>query len=87
VDLSLGGNVTTVTPPQRGARDHRCVDDRQRVEAYVRELVERQGLPMPDEFEPRERSIVLKWTERRVAVIVTSTRRPGPGGPPPSAAA
>ena len=46
------------------------VDERERVEAYVRELVERQGLPMPDEFEARERSVVLKWTERRVAVIV-----------------
>ena len=46
------------------------VDERERVEAYVRELVERQGLPMPDEFEPRDRSVVLKWTERRVAVIV-----------------
>ena len=46
------------------------VDERERVEAYVRELVERQGLPMPDEFEPRGRSVVLKWTERRVAVIV-----------------
>ncbi len=46
------------------------VEDRERVEAYVRELVERQGLPMPDEFEPRERSVMLKWTERRVAVIV-----------------
>jgi hypothetical protein len=33
-------------------------------------LVERQGLPIPDEFEPHERSIVLKRTERRVAVIV-----------------
>jgi hypothetical protein len=46
------------------------VDERERVEAYVRELVERQGLPMPDDFEARERSVVLKWTERRVAVIV-----------------
>ena len=46
------------------------MEERDRVEAYVRELVERQGLPMPDEFEPRERSLVLKWTERRVAVIV-----------------
>jgi hypothetical protein len=46
------------------------VDERQRVEAYVRELVERQGLPMPDDFEARERSVVLKWTQRRVAVIV-----------------
>ena len=46
------------------------MDERQRVEAYVRELVERQGLPMPDDFEARERSVVLKWTQRRVAVIV-----------------
>jgi hypothetical protein len=46
------------------------MEERDRLEAYVRELVERQGLPMPDEFEPRERSVVLKWTQRRVAVIV-----------------
>jgi hypothetical protein len=46
------------------------MEERERVEAYVRELVDRQGLPMPDELEPRERSVVLKWTDRRVAVIV-----------------
>ena len=46
------------------------MEQRERLEAFVRELVERQGLPMPDEFEPRGRSVVLKWTERRVAVIV-----------------
>ena len=46
------------------------MDHRDRLEAYVRELVERQDLPMPDQIEPREASLVLKWSERRVAVIV-----------------
>ena len=61
--------MTHVTPLSPGPGDHARVDERDRVEAYVRELVERQGLPMPDEFEPRDRSVLLKWTERRVAVI------------------
>ena len=46
------------------------MDFSERAEAYVREVVERQELPMPDAIEPREGSILLKWTERRVAVIV-----------------
>jgi hypothetical protein len=36
----------------------------------MRQLLEREQLPEPDEIEHREDSIVLLWHEQRLAVVV-----------------
>jgi hypothetical protein len=43
---------------------------RLKVEQAVRQLLEREQLPEPDDVEHRETSIVLLWHEQRLAVVV-----------------
>jgi hypothetical protein len=43
---------------------------RLKVERAVRQLLEREQLPEPDEIEHRENSIVLLWHEQMLAVVV-----------------
>jgi len=50
--------------------------DLQAAERSIRELLERDGLPEPDDVEYREASIVLLWRDRKVAVVVDVAQGP-----------
>jgi hypothetical protein len=50
-------------------------------EQAMRELLEGQGLPQPDEVEYRETSIVLLWHETKLAVVIDLVE--GAEMPPP----
>ncbi|MEA2431638.1 MAG: hypothetical protein QOI19_2111 [Thermoleophilaceae bacterium] len=50
-------------------------------EQAMRELLEREGLPQPDEVEHRERSILLLWHATKLAVVIDLEE--GPEMPPP----
>jgi hypothetical protein len=50
-------------------------------EQAMRELLEREGLPQPDEVERRETSILLLWHATKLAVVIDLEE--GPEMPPP----
>ncbi|HEY0633493.1 MAG TPA: hypothetical protein VGC98_15660 [Thermoleophilaceae bacterium] len=50
-------------------------------EQAMRELLEREGLPQPDEVEHRETSILLLWHATKLAVVIDLEE--GPEMPPP----
>jgi hypothetical protein len=46
------------------------IDQKQKAERRMLQLLDDQGLPRPDEIEYGERCIRLLWHDRKVAVIV-----------------
>ena len=47
----------------------------------MRELLEREGLPQPDEVEHRETSILLLWHATKLAVVIDLDEDPEMPGP------
>jgi hypothetical protein len=46
------------------------ISEHERAEAQMRVLLENGGLPEPDEVEYDEASIVLRWVEQELTVVV-----------------
>jgi hypothetical protein len=57
-------------------------EELQEVESAMRELVERAGLPEPDEVEYDPDSILLLWHEHKLAVVVDVNDPPASTGGP-----
>lgn len=49
----------------------------------MRDLLEHEGLPQPDEVEYREASIALLWHETKLVVVIDVTDHPAFEGDPP----
>jgi hypothetical protein len=45
-------------------------------EQAMRELLEREGLPQPDEVEQRETSVLLLWHATKLAVVIDLAEGP-----------
>lgn len=45
-------------------------DQHQAAERAMRELLDGEGLPQPDEVEYREASVVLLWHDTKLAVVI-----------------
>jgi hypothetical protein len=57
----------------------------QAVERSMRELLENTALPPPDEVEYREDSLLFRWRERKLAVVIECGEPPPDASPPPPA--
>ena len=55
--------------------------DHEAAERDIRELLENNGMPQPDDVEYRERSIVLLFTEPKVALVIDLDDHDGTGAP------
>lgn len=60
----------TCNPASRRLGGMEATTDHKAAERDMRELLERSGLPHPDEVEYRERSILMLWQETKLAVVI-----------------
>jgi hypothetical protein len=55
-------------------------DQHEAAERDMRELLQQNGLPQPDEVEYRERSILMLWHETKLAVVIDLDEPPSAEG-------
>ena len=84
-----GGRIVTYPTHLSGGTRDACevarIDPFQAAENSTRDLLEREGLPPPDEVEYREASIALLWHATKLVVVIDVTDHPAFGGDPPTA--
>ena len=66
---------------------HEPISDHEAAERDIRELLENNGMPQPDDVEYRERSIVPLFKEPKVALVIELDDRDGTCAPQSSPAA
>ncbi len=64
-----------------------AITDHQAAERDIRELLETNGLPPPDDVEYHERSIVLLFVQPKVALVIDLDDRDGAQSAPQSSPA